>query len=85
MKLLLIITIFLAVSSCGHQECNLNDYRNGTWQTIDTIVSYKLCSGNNKLLLPSDSIQIEYLGLLKDSQNILVQNIFTVLPLLLLQ
>ena len=74
MKYLILIVSLFCTSSCKNNTCDITDYRNGNWEIVDSAISYKLCSSDKKILSPTDSIQIEYLGILKEVQNILIQN-----------
>ena len=69
----LILAFFLWLSSCKNNACDITDYKNGEWHTIDTIFSYKVCSQSEEKLKPDDSIRIEFLGTLKEQQNIIIQ------------
>jgi hypothetical protein len=75
MKRLLYIPVYLTLcfTSCGQKNCKPTDYHSISWQAIDSITSFYLCSNSDTKLTSKDFIEIEYLGTLQKDENILVQ------------
>jgi hypothetical protein len=75
MKRLLYIPVYLTLcfTSCEQKNCKPTDYHSISWQAIDSITSFYLCSNSNTKLTSKDFIEIEYLGTLQKDENILVQ------------
>jgi FtsX extracellular domain len=68
---LLIITNF--IFSCKAPECKINNLTGIKWQYLDSNTNYCICSDPGAGVNKEDSIEIEYLGVLKNDEKILIQ------------
>ena len=59
---------------CKDNQCSLGDLSKITWKEYNSILSYSICNSSSTSLKERDSIEIEYLGILKNNENILIQS-----------
>jgi hypothetical protein len=61
------------LGSCNSTDCNIDNLKSPGWRYLDSNINFKLCSNTSEKLNESDSFEIEYLGVFKEWENILIQ------------
>jgi hypothetical protein len=65
----LILVVLVGCFSCRQNECSIDYFKNSNWETVDSMLSYKVCAKSNQQLDPNASIQVEYLGFLEPGEE----------------